>query len=188
MRSRLALGLLVSVLPWTAVALVGMGKDMFKPPCAYACARALGSFMLSCSDHDAAGGGHSHGGSAMTSPACRAGDTAYLTTLAWCMQTKCAADGVPTWELEKFWAEQASGDPTVAPKWDYGATIANISEPPTRELTTGDMLHSTALAPETAWKTQYNTMTTVEYEETMHARYGYGTHPTPFPHPSPSHH
>jgi hypothetical protein len=111
----------------------------------------------------------------MTSPSCRAGDTAYLTTLAWCMQTKCAEDAVPTWELEQFWAAEATGDPTVAPKWDYGAAIANISEPPTKKLSAGDTLNSTALAPELAWKTQYNTMSTVEYEETMHARYGYGT-------------
>ncbi|KAK4152521.1 ferric reductase like transmembrane component-domain-containing protein [Chaetomidium leptoderma] len=172
MRSRLVLGLLACALPRTAFALVGIDTDIFKPPCAYSCARALGRFMLSCSSHDSAGGGHDHGGSPMTSPACRAGDTAYLRTLAWCMHTKCAEDAVPAWQLEKFWAEQASGDPTMAPKWDYGATIANISEPPTTELATGDMLNSTALAPKAAWQAQYNTMVTFEGQETLHARYG----------------
>jgi hypothetical protein len=108
----------------------------------------------------------------MTSPACRAGDSAYLTTLAWCMHTKCAEDAVPTWLLEKYWAEQASGDSAVAPKWDYGATIANISQPPTRELAPDDVLDSTALTPEAGWQTQYGTLTTVEFEETTHARYG----------------
>ncbi|KAK3300562.1 ferric reductase like transmembrane component-domain-containing protein [Chaetomium fimeti] len=173
MRSHLLLGLLLGVLPWTAVALIGAGgQRMFYPACAYACLRALDPFMLDCSSHDGAGGGHSHGSTGMTSPECRSGNKPYLSTLAWCMHTRCTDDSVPAWELEKFWGEQATQDPTVAPKWDYGATVANISQPPTEVADPEEMLESTALAPEVPWKTQYNTMTTMEYEETMHARYG----------------
>ncbi|KAH6853950.1 ferric reductase like transmembrane component-domain-containing protein [Chaetomium sp. MPI-CAGE-AT-0009] len=176
MRSRLLLGLLLSVLPWTVVALIGAGgQRMFYPACAYACLRALDPFMLDCSSHDGAGGGHSHGSTGMTSPECRSDNKPYLSTLAWCMHTRCTDDSVPTWELEKFWVEQATQDPTVAPKYDYGATVANISQPPTEVADPDDMLESTALAPEVRWKTQYNTMATMEYEETMHARYGYAT-------------
>lgn len=176
MRGPSALGLLLqacALLPPPVAALVGVDTDMFEPTCAYACLRSLGSFMLSCSSHDAAGGGHSHGDSGMTPPSCRAGDTPYLTTLAWCLRTKCAPHDVPTWTLEKFWAEQATTDPAVPPKWDYGTAVANIDEPPTRELQAGDTLNFTALAPEFAWDLQFRTMETFEYEETMHARYGY---------------
>jgi len=91
------------------------------------------------------------------------------------MHAKCAEDDVPTWLLEKAWVEQATGDPAVAPKWAYGAVLANITEPPTKALAPDDMLNTTALAPEAGWLAQYNTMTIFEHEETMHARYGYGT-------------
>lgn len=175
MRYSLALGLLQAcVLPRLAYALVGIDTAMYNPPCAYACSSALSPLMLSCSDHEAATGDHAHGSSAMTSPSCRAGDTAYLTTLAWCMSTRCAGYDVPTWLLEKFWEEQASGDPGVPPKWDYGATIATMSEPPAREFLPDEMLNFTALVPEAAWTAQFNAMTTVEFEETVHAIYGYG--------------
>ena len=173
MRTHLLLGLVLGVLPWTAVALIGAGgQRMFYPVCAYACLRALDPYMLDCSNHDGGGGGHSHGSMGMTSPECRSDNKPYLSTLAWCMHTHCTDDGVQTWELEKFWAEQATQDPTVAPKYDYGTIVANITEPPKEVADPEDMLESTALAPETPWKTQYNTMTTMEYEETMHARYG----------------
>jgi hypothetical protein len=165
---------LACLMPEPVVALVGTATDMYNPPCAHACRRAVASNMLSCSSHDAPGG-HMHGGdSAMTSPQCRAGDTAFLTTLAWCMSTKCAQYHVPTWRLEKFWQEQCTGDPAVAPKWDYGTALQHVTQPPTRELTMDDALEVTALAPEATWELQYRTLTFFEAEERVHARYGYG--------------
>ncbi|KAL9127263.1 MAG: hypothetical protein Q9217_003822 [Psora testacea] len=122
--------------------------------------------------HDASGGGHMHGESGMTSPQCRAGDTAFLTTLAWCMSTNCAQYHVPTSRLEKFWEEQCTGDPTVAPKWDYRTALQHVTQPPTRELTMDDTLDFTALAPEATWELQYRTLTFFEAEERVHARYG----------------
>ncbi|GAB1310584.1 Ferric oxidoreductase domain-containing protein [Madurella fahalii] len=173
MRPSLALGLLrACALPQLTLALVGIDTSMYNPPCAHACSRALGPFMLSCSSHDVSAGGHAHGGSGMTSPSCRAGDAPYLMTLAWCMRTRCAEYAVPVWLLEKFWEEQATGDPAVAPKWNYGSTIANISEPPTREPLVDGTLNFTALVPAADWGAHYNTLTTVEFEETIHARYG----------------
>ncbi|KAI9807293.1 MAG: hypothetical protein M1833_000036 [Piccolia ochrophora] len=127
--------------------------------------------MLSCSSHDTSSG-HMHGDSGMTSPQCRAGDAAFLTTLAWCMSTKCAQYQVPTSRLERFWEEQCTGDPTVAPKWDYGTALQHANQPPTRELTTDDTLNFTALAAETTWELQYRTLTFFEEEERVHAKYG----------------
>ena len=85
-------------------------------------------------------------GSDMTSPQCRADDTPWLTTLAWCMCTSCAEFNVSTSELEAFWEDQCTGDPTVAPKWSYSTTLFSITEPPTRKLDEADdTLNSTAL-------------------------------------------
>lgn len=155
------------------VALIGIDIEMYNPACAHACYRALASNMLSCSS-DEASGGHVHGDSGMTSPECRASDTAFLTTLAWCMSTKCAQYHVPTSKLEKFWEELATGDAAVAPKWDYGTALHQVTQPPTRELTMDDTLDFTALASEAAWELNYDTLTFFEAQERLHARYGYG--------------
>ncbi|KAL2138211.1 hypothetical protein VTI28DRAFT_7271 [Corynascus sepedonium] len=179
MRSHLVSGLLLGVLPWTAVALMGLGQQMYYPACGYACLNTLSTFPLSCTTHDH----HDMGGDmsdmemdmpsmATTTPACRAEDRAYLTTLAWCFHTKCTDDAVPDWDLEKFWAEQATTDPTVAPKWSYSAALANISRPPTKELAADDTLNVTALVPQDAWTSEYGTMTTMEFVEAWHERYG----------------
>ncbi|KAH0536625.1 hypothetical protein FGG08_006519 [Glutinoglossum americanum] len=162
---------LACLLPGLVVALVGIDTHPFSPPCAFACGRAIASNMLSCSVHDASGG-HMHGGPAMTTPQCRAGDTAYLTTLAWCISTKCAQYHVPSSRLEKYWEEQCTGDPAVAPKWDYSTALHNITQPPTRELAKDDVLDFTALASGAAWDMQFRTLAFLEDEEALHARYG----------------
>ena len=166
---------LACLVPGHVVALVGFGIDMYNPPCAHACRRAIASNTLSCSSHDASGG-HMHGESGMTSPQCRAHDTAFLTTLARCMSTNCPQYHVPSSRLEKFWEEQCTGDPTVAPKWDYGTALQHVTQPLTREITKDDTLNFTALVPEAAWELQLGTLTFFEAEERVHARYGYGIH------------
>lgn len=118
-----------------------------------------------------------HGGSAMTSPQCRASNTAFLTTLAWCMNTKCASYHIPTSMLETFWEEHCTGDPTVAPKWDYGTALQHVVQPPTREITLDETLNSTSLIPHHSWNVQYHTLTFLEAEEAVHARYGYSSYP-----------
>ncbi|KAL9045864.1 MAG: hypothetical protein Q9214_001168 [Letrouitia sp. 1 TL-2023] len=127
--------------------------------------------MLSCSSRSAAGVSM-HWGSTMTSPQCRASNTAFLTTLAWCMRMKCAPYNVPTSILETFWEKYCTGDPTVAPKWDYGTTLRHVVQPPNRELTSDETLNSTSLVPHYGWNRQYHTLTFLETEESVHARYG----------------
>ena len=55
----------------------------------------------------------------MTSDQCLAGDAAYLTSLAWCLSTKCPQDDVPAWKLEVWCASWASNNINVSPKWSY---------------------------------------------------------------------
>ena len=133
--------------------------------------------MLECSSHMAAGG-HMHGGSETTSPQCRAGDTPWLTTLAWCMHTHCAQHHVPASELEAFWEDQSTEDPTVAPKWDYSTTIFNIAQPPTRVLSKDeDTLNSTSLVSPATYEAQYNALTAVQRENVVESGYGYDSLP-----------
>lgn len=154
-------------------ALVGYGIYPYEPPCAHACDRSLSSLMLECSSHVALGM-DMHGGSAMTSPQCRAGDTPWLTTLAWCMRTKCAESNVSTSELEAFWEKQSTEDPTVAPKWGYSTTLFNVTQPPTRKLTKADdTLNFTALVNPAVYEAQYNALTAVQRENFVESGYGY---------------
>lgn len=160
-------------------ALVGYGIWPYEPPCAYACYRSLSSLMLECSSEMAAGT-DMDSGSGMTSPQCRAGDTPWLTTLAWCMRTKCAEHNVSTSELEGFWEEQCTGDPTVAPKWGYSMTLFNIAQSPNQELTKADeTINLTALVNPAVYEAQYNALTAVQRENVVESGFGYGIDPRP---------
>ena len=108
----------------------------------------------------------------MTSPQCFASDSAYLTTLAWCINTKCAPDHIPAWKLELFWAQQSTSDPTVAPKWTYAQALESVTQPPTRVLASSDVLNYTALANDSVWALQATTLQSVYREEALHAKFG----------------
>lgn len=154
-------------------ALVGYGIYPYSPPCAFACHRSLSSLTLQCSS-DMASGSHMGGHSDMISPQCRAGDTSWLTTLAWCMRTKCADYHISTSNLEAFWEVQSTGDSSVAPKWGYSTTLFNIAQTPTRELTrVDDSLNSTVLVNPAVYEAQYNALTAVQRENVVESGFGY---------------
>lgn len=156
--------------------LVGYGIWPYEPVCAFACLRALSGYMLSCSSEvDMHGGAHMHG-SGMTSPRCRAGDTPWLTTLAYCAQTRCAGSGVPTSRLEGFWEAQSTEDAAVPPRWTFSQALANVTgAPPGRELgedAESEMLNFTALVNAEAYRSQYNAMFAVQRETVVENSYG----------------
>lgn len=170
--------LLACLLPSTALAeLVGYSLWPYKPVCAFACDRSLTSYMLECSTDMAMGSGMDMSGDdAMTTAACRASDTPWLQTLAWCVHTKCA-QVVAASELERFWETQCTGDASVAPKWTYGETLANISAPPTEELsadTDTQTLNFTALVNADTWLSQYNALYATQRENVVESGYRYG--------------
>lgn len=153
-------------------ALVGFEDHPYDPLCAYTCYRTLATFMLSCSDMDMGHGGHSMHGGGPTSPECRAGDSAYLTSTAWCMSTKCAEFNLPVSHLEKFWEGFVTENPALPAKWTYVEALANVSEPPTRELQPDDMLDVPSLVPDAAFWAQFNTLGNVVRESYVEAQYG----------------
>lgn len=158
-----------------ALALIGHGIEMYNPSCAFACRAAIASAPLSCSEEGGRGGGHgAHGGGGVvTTPECRAGDFAFLTTLAWCINSTCAPVNVEAWRLEKYWMMKATGDVAVLPKWTYAQALQEVTEPPSREFNESDTVNSTVSVPYDSWDTEKRTMEMFEVQETLHAKYGY---------------
>ena len=95
------------------------------------------------------------------------------------MHTECAEHNIATSELEAFWRQQCTGDPTVAPKWGFTTSLGYIVQLPTQELTeTAETLNSTALVPSLAYKEQYNALSAVQREVAVESAYGYDVHPS----------
>lgn len=127
--------------------------------------------MLECSGHDHAAGAHSHG-AGPTSAECYAGDTPWLTTIAYCISKKCA--DIAPWKLEKYWADQITKNKDVQPKWTYQATLTEMVglEVPSRELEDDEMLNFTAVFNEKTWEAIRGTLYHFELVESRHSKYG----------------
>src|ERR1051326_2100039 len=83
----------------------GLPINPYDPYCAMACYRSLYTLMLSCSST-----GETVGMMTMsTTSECWATNVPFLTSLAWCMHTKCVADDIKRSKLEYFWETQATG-------------------------------------------------------------------------------
>ena len=152
-------------------ALVGFETHMYNPPCAHACRGLIASNPLTCSNPMDHMGGHMHGTDAMTPPECRASDTPFLTTLAYCMETKCAPDHVKASRLETYWEDMTTGSKAMPAKWTYATALQQIQRPPTETLEEEATLNFTALLSDESFRAQYDTMITFEREERVHATY-----------------
>lgn len=152
-------------------AFTGMGGPLQQPYCAYACGNAFSTANLTCTmmmhGHD--DGGHGGMSMGMTSPACRAGDDAFLTSLAYCMSTKC--QNVPVWQLEQYWAAMTTGSPTVPAKWDYHAALAQVTTSPTEAWAPGKTLNSTMLVPEKTYNIQFRFLPVMDHNSILLYRY-----------------
>lgn len=114
-------------------------------------------------------------GAGMTSPQCRANDTPWLTTLAWCIHAHCDQDNDKTSELEHFWETQATEDPMMktAPKWGYSLTLFHIAQPPNRTISDPKAtLDFTALVDESTYLSQWNVLTAVQRENVVESSFG----------------
>ena len=118
-------------------------------------------------------GAHSHD-QGPTSPSCYANNTPWLTTLAYCINDTCA-DTVEAWVLEKYWADQNTGDPNTQPKWTYQETLAqmrNMSAPKKgfAQLGDKDVLEETVTYDKETWESYRGTLWAFEESETLHSR------------------
>ncbi|OAA59462.1 ferric-chelate reductase (Fre2) [Cordyceps fumosorosea ARSEF 2679] len=92
------------------VGIIGVGKTMYQPWCAYACRSVIGGSTLLCTPaHEPsapAGGGHAP---PRTPESCYAGDAAFLQTLALCIDTYCPGSDAPrVGALEEYWGGHAA--------------------------------------------------------------------------------
>jgi hypothetical protein len=85
--------------------LTGLPTNPYDPYCAMACLRSLYTLNLACSTS----GGTLGMLTFTTSSECWATNTPYLTSLAWCINTKCAQYDESASKLEYFWENQATG-------------------------------------------------------------------------------
>lgn len=67
----------------------------------------------------------------------------------------------------------------MPPKWTYAQALQNVAQPPTRVLGSDDVLNFTALANNSVWSLQANTLHSVYREEALHAKFGYDVHSAP---------
>lgn len=111
----------------------------------------------------------------MTTPACRAEDTPFLTTLAYCINSTCASFDITAHKLEDYWYRQASGSEAVFPKWTYQEALVQVAaDPPTANLSEiGEVLNITVVVEEETWAGYYSAHKYFEISETTHSTYGY---------------
>lgn len=178
--STVAAGLCLALLPGVVgdpghgVGIIGYGQWWYDPTCAWSCRAVIGRAPLDCPhdlmDDDTMGMSMDmHGGPPNT--ACIAQNFAFLSTLATCLAARCPADGVSVSRLETYWAEQATGDRSVPPKWTYGAMLTRITEKPTREYQRGDTLNYTAIISDAAYGYQYTFNRHFDWEEMVQSNY-----------------
>lgn len=148
----------------------GYGLTSYDPLCAESCLRSLSSLSLSCSEH---GDGHGHMmTTVVTTPACRANDTAFLTSTAWCLSVKCADQY--TSKLEAYWERWVTGSKDVVPKWTYSESLAQVDpRPPRHQVADTDMeLNETVVVNPSTYLAQWNVLGGVRNEIRLESTYG----------------
>ncbi|KAH8173486.1 ferric reductase like transmembrane component domain-containing protein [Sarocladium implicatum] len=115
------------------------------------------------------GGGHM----GMFTPAdCRANNTAFLTSVAWCLADKCSDERDSV--IQGYWEQQVTGSKDVPAKWSYFEALAEVDpKPPGYQLSTEDMhLNETSLVDPDAYLKQWNVLGAVYHEMVVESRYG----------------
>lgn len=92
------------------VGMIGFGKTMYQPPCAFACRSIIGGSTLLCTPaHEPGSGAGGHHGSSMTPETCFASDRAFMQTLALCIDTYCPGSDAPrVGVIEDYWGSHVA--------------------------------------------------------------------------------
>jgi len=171
------LSLILGLLPLARTAMAGMDgitDPWSKPYCAFACRAVISSANLTCTipaGHGMDdGGGHSHGPAmgVVTTASCRASDTNFLTTLAYCIKSRCNATQR---EIENYWFAQVAGDSKTPPKWTYNTTLENIVGIPNITWASGRTINTTMIVPQSNYNIQVNWIEIME--QNSHYLYKY---------------
>jgi hypothetical protein len=113
--------------------------------------------------------GHGAPASVVTKASCRANDSAFLTTLAYCINIRCTS--VPVKDIEHYWIDQASGDPHTTPKWNYVTTLQNVNGTPNDTYASGRTINTTMLVSEKSYNIQIKWLPTKEHNSHLMYKY-----------------
>ncbi|KAF2672133.1 hypothetical protein BT63DRAFT_445999 [Microthyrium microscopicum] len=120
--------------------LIGFPHDLNELSCATDCFDTIAFNPLSCTPTPR--GPPKGRREPITPPKCFASNPPFLSTLAWCVKTKCSGEEV--WKIEKWWHQHAATPkifPTPpVPKLTYQESLASIKEPPTKVLASENIL------------------------------------------------
>ena len=156
---------------WLCVALLPLAKSAtivsdpfslrhvpYTPVCAHACRLAIQSDTLECTPN----------GSTTTPPGCFASNEPYLTTLAYCISTKCAS--VPFAKLSAFWTKYAIGTSSnePVPQISYKVALQKAGTPNVTAVE-GQLLNATSIVPEESYQFQFNGLTSWNKAEDYHS-------------------
>ena len=144
----------------------GITEPFSEPYCAFACRADIGSANLTCTmpaGHAMdSGGGHNHGVTAgpVTTAACRASDPSFLTTLAYCIKSRCK---VSETDIENYWFTQVTGAPDTKPRWTYNTTLERIVGTPNVTWASGRTINRTMIVPQSNYNIQVNWLAIKEH-------------------------
>ncbi|KAL7629722.1 hypothetical protein AAE478_001245 [Parahypoxylon ruwenzoriense] len=160
--------------------LIGYGQWWYDPKCCYSCRGIISGAPLDCPAGSMDGMDMRMGmdmdmdmDMTMSSPTapCIAENAAFLTTLAYCINSTCPGNHVPAWKIERYWADQATGDSSISPMWTYGAALANVTQAPTEVWETGAVLNYTALLSPSDYEYQNSFNNLFDWEEAVQSTY-----------------
>ncbi|OIW24571.1 hypothetical protein CONLIGDRAFT_636726 [Coniochaeta ligniaria NRRL 30616] len=157
----------------TKYGIIGFGISLYPDLCCQACHDSLSTLSLNCTTFGSDGdmSGMDMGGSEMdmgtTSDDCRASNTPWLQTMAYCIQQNCDAVGYPAEKQAACFSVQAVAGASE-PTFESSLPV----QPPTVELSADDMwLNVTSLVNSDLYASTYGTLAEFTREEVLHSRY-----------------
>ena len=150
--------------------LVGIGRDLFEPKCCYSCLSSFWGLELSCTDthsnHTKRSGGEAK---EPTSPLCHSTNTVFLSSLAYCIKTKCSLEDVSTSTTEQCWNDVAGDGLNVSLLSNYLPTTA----PSTQLSYNASILDDVSLVNEQYYNDTRQTIVSYVDQESVHSIYGF---------------
>ncbi|CAJ0545121.1 Ff.00g085940.m01.CDS01 [Fusarium sp. VM40] len=146
-----ALTLLPTVL--ATAPLEGYGRESYPVPCAQACTWVMPT-SLDCPEY--ADLSAEERAAAYPSAACMSNDTAYLTSIAWCIHSHCS-EGIKMYKIETFW-ETLMIYQSESLRYSYPEALAqvNAKKPPKPMSPEETMLNRTISIDDESYQAQLN--------------------------------
>lgn len=142
---------------------VGLGRSLFEPLCCYGCLSSLWGLKLSCTEVQSA---DSKGPS---SALCHATDATYLSSLAYCVKSKCAEENITTSATKQCWGKVAGDGLSMKALEDYLLASAPIIQLSYSSLS----FQEVSLVNDRYYQDSKQTIQGYVKQESAHALYGF---------------